>query len=45
MTDEADNNTYGLSPIRNVLEVWCKIQSLIFNKDVVVKQYVISMAF
>ena len=30
--------------IRIVLEVWCKIQSLIFNKDVVVKNLKISMA-
>ena len=37
ITHKADNNTYGLSPIRIVLEVWCKIQSLIFNKGVVVK--------
>ena len=33
-----------MSPIRIVLEVQCKIESLIFNKDVVVKQLEISMA-
>ena len=36
ITHKADNNTSGLSPIRIVIEVWCKIQSLIFNKGVVV---------
>ena len=44
ITHKTDNNTYGLSPIRIVIEVWCKIQSLIFNKGVGVKQLEISMA-
>ena len=42
-TDEADNNSY-MGCLLLELSVWCKIQSLIFNKDVVVKQLEISMA-
>ena len=42
ITEEADNDR--LSFIRIVLKVWCKIQYLIFNKGVVVKQLEISMA-
>ena len=43
ITDETDNNSYMGSPIRTVLVVFCKIQSWIFNKGVVVKQLEISM--
>ena len=44
-TDEADNtcNSY-MGCLLLELSVWCKIQSLIFNKGVVVKQLEISMA-
>ena len=36
-TDEADNNSY-MGCLLLELPVWSKIQSLIFNKGVVVKQ-------
>ena len=41
--DEADNNSY-ISCLLLELSVWCKIQSLIFNKGVAVKQSEISVA-
>ena len=37
ITDEADNNSY-MGCLLLELSIWCKIQSLIFNKGVVVKQ-------
>ena len=43
LTDEADNNSY-MGCLLLELSVWCKIQSLIFNKGMVVKQLEISMA-
>ena len=42
-TDEAANNSY-MGCLLSELSVWCKIQSLIFNKGVVVKRLEISMA-
>ena len=42
-TNEADNNSY-MGCLLLELSEWCKIQSLIFNKGVVVKQLEISMA-
>ena len=39
ITDEADNNSYMYKGCLVLeLSIWCKIQSLIFNKGVVVKQ-------
>ena len=43
ITDKADNNSY-MGCLLLELSVWCKIQSLILNKGVVVKQLEISMA-
>ena len=43
ITDEADSNGY-MGCLLLELSVWCKIQSLIFNKGVVFKQLEISVA-